>query len=48
MTLVMRDGAENASYAMPQPEVELPSTDGDADEEPQASSQTTGGALFVF
>jgi hypothetical protein len=49
MTLIMKDGAENASYLPKQPPPELP-PDGicRAAPEPVAMAQKTGGAFFVF
>lgn len=54
MTLVARDGAENAAFVSPQPPLELPSEEQKAknaaprEVEPVAQRQAAGGAMFVF
>lgn len=49
MTLIMKDGAENAIYLSPQPElIELPSQAGDTKREIVAQGESAGGAFFVF
>ena len=53
ITLVARDGAENAAYVSPQPAAEPPSEEQRArnkarEVEPVAQREVPGGAMFVF
>ena len=47
MTLIMKDGAENGAYLVPQLPIEAPSESARV-EEPVAQGTTAGGAFFVF
>ena len=53
ITLVARDGAENATYVSPQPAPEQPSNEQRArdklkETEPVAQREAPGGSMFVF
>ena len=45
ITLVTKDGAEQATYLLPQPEAPEASN---VEKEPVAAAEARGGALFVF